>query len=507
MCAHDAGRFGAHMPLLPAGAALTDHRQGVVGALGDPLRVHGDGFPYGPVIVGGASDHFRECAFVSEDFDRFGAPGGALFCQGAWFVFGFAGFEVGALVEFAGFGGCGFAAEFALELGSELSAAQVDHPGAGGPAGGQIGVDADDFADRAFAGVGAGAFGEVDAETLSEVSLEAGVVGLGDRDHRFVQWPTVDGEPLVLPFDFHLVRDRDVGVQVGLARAGVAVGEGGGEHSFGVDLLHTVGAEPSEQGVALEPVERVFDRVVVRGFDRFGHLSRGQRPQGTDRLHRGEGDVVSGDGGGLGTRVLGDPAAEFAVVERCAAEFGLEHLAGDSGADLRADIVVDRRVGGQTEGGVVFGERFADRLAELGDAGVNPKRVAQLALSQRERGGVFLAGTVGNQSGGAPAFDGGGVGVFAFAEQREHVRFGDLVARADGAQRGQPRSHPEAGRLALRGVVVRESVASTCGGVVRSDLPDQVHVPVPGGQLVHRRGHETHHSCCYLFVILNARGL
>jgi len=51
---------------------------------------------------------------------------------------------------------------------------------------------------------------------------------------------------------------------------------------------------------------------------------------------------------------------------------------------------------------------------------------------------------------------------------------------------GQSGPQPGAGGLTLLGVVVPETGVPAVGVVERSDLPGQVRVPVPGGQLVNR---------------------
>ena len=97
-----------------------------------------------------------------------------------------------------------------------------------------------------------------------------------------------------------------------------------------------------------------------------------------------------------------------------------------------------------------------------------------------------------------------GVGVQSFPEEGFHLVFADFgafghrpqlgdggvggVAAGRGAQRGQPAPHPAARGFAFGAVVVGQAGAAPLGGVARGDLPDQVHVPVSGGQFV-----QTHH--------------
>ena len=83
-------------------------------------------------------------------------------------------------------------------------------------------------------------FDELDAQARGQSVFEAGVVALGRRDCCGVQGAGVKGEPpgsavgmVIAGAD--LVRDRHVGVQVGVAGAGVAVVEPGGEETAGLD--------------------------------------------------------------------------------------------------------------------------------------------------------------------------------------------------------------------------------------------------------------------------------
>ena len=134
-----------------------------------------------------------------------------------------------------------------------------------------------DLADRSLAGVLVRALGELDAEGVDQVPLERGVVGLRGRDDCLVQRSAVDGQPLAVE-GLDLVRHGHVGVQVGVAGAGVAVGEGGGDESFGVDLGHPVGTGTGECCAVLQPLEHIGDGGVVGGFDLFGHRQGSDRP-------------------------------------------------------------------------------------------------------------------------------------------------------------------------------------------------------------------------------------
>jgi hypothetical protein len=73
-----------------------------------------------------------------------------------------------------------------------------------------------------------GSSGNPHPKYRGEVVLQRGVVRLRGRDFRGVQDATVDRQPPPAQ-GLHLVRDRDMGVQVRVAGARVAVGERGGD--------------------------------------------------------------------------------------------------------------------------------------------------------------------------------------------------------------------------------------------------------------------------------------
>jgi len=89
-----------------------------------------------------------------------------------------------------------------------------------------------------------------------QVAFEGGVVGLGGGDDGLEQDPSVDGQPpsttvggavsAVTGEGLDLVSHGDVGVQVGVAGAGVAVGERGRDEAADLDLPHSVRPDPGE---------------------------------------------------------------------------------------------------------------------------------------------------------------------------------------------------------------------------------------------------------------------
>ncbi len=81
------------------------------------------------------------------------------------------------------------------------------------------------------------------------MGFQAGVVQLGDGHHDPVEGLAVQGQPALHSVGVDggdLVGDRDVGVQVGVACPGVAVGERGADQAGGVDLGDTAGAGAGE---------------------------------------------------------------------------------------------------------------------------------------------------------------------------------------------------------------------------------------------------------------------
>ena len=127
----------------------------------------------------------------------------------------------------------------------------------------------------------------------------------------------------------------------------------------------------------LEEGQRVGDRFVVAVLDGFGDLQRCQSPQCRHRFDRGEGEVVPGDGGGVGAGEPGDEAGQFTLVGGAAAVALGEHFPGHGGADFGAHVGVQRCVGGSAEGVVVLAVGAAQAAGELVLVGAQPKWAAQ----------------------------------------------------------------------------------------------------------------------------------
>ena len=170
------------------------------------------------------------------------------------------------------------------------------------------------------------------AEAGPQVLLQGRVVRLGGGHVGLEQDPPIDREPL--PGQrLHLVRHRDVGVQVGVPGPGVAVRERGRDQPGDVDLTDPVGALPRVQGVRLDEPQRVGDGVAVGELDLRRDLRRGDRPQRAHGLDGGEGQVVPADRGRPRPRVFGDGPGQLAGVDRVPVVFVAEELQRDLGAD------------------------------------------------------------------------------------------------------------------------------------------------------------------------------
>ena len=94
-----------------------------------------------------------------------------------------------------------------------------------------------------------------------------GVVGLRRGHVGFEQHPAVDGQPASVE-GLHLVRHRDVGVQIRVAGPAVPVGERGRDEASDVDLPDALGPGPGEQGMLLDERQSVLDGGLVGPFDR-----------------------------------------------------------------------------------------------------------------------------------------------------------------------------------------------------------------------------------------------
>ena len=171
-------RFGADVVDLPGGAGFGDVGQHGGGLLAHPLAGDGGAPPPGG-LAGDVGDELGQFALAAHDFDRLGAPGVALLCQRARFVFGLPCFQGGLLGDRQHFHDRRFAAVFGLKRLGQLADTMLDRRAARGPQLGQFGGDAKDFTHRPLTGCGVGSVGERHPDTLDQQRLAAGVVQLG----------------------------------------------------------------------------------------------------------------------------------------------------------------------------------------------------------------------------------------------------------------------------------------------------------------------------------------
>jgi hypothetical protein len=201
-----------------------------------------------------------------------------LLSQGSGFMLGVAGLQRRLLSQMQRFDRCRRPAMILLELDRQLAAAGLDVGAAGRPALVQSGVDADDLSDPPLHWVGAGSFGEPHTQTVAEVLLKRGVVGLRRGNIGLEQHTPVDGQPASVE-GLDLVRDRDMGVQIRIAGPAVTVGERGRDEASDVDLPDALWPSPGEQGVRLDERQCVLDGVLVGPLDHGRYCRVGDRPQ------------------------------------------------------------------------------------------------------------------------------------------------------------------------------------------------------------------------------------
>ena len=113
-----------------------------------------------------------------------------------------------------------------LKLRRQLTLPVLDQHPPSRPALVQRRVNTDDLPHRPLPRVSVGSFREPDAQPVAEMVFQGGVVGLRCRHGGFEQHPAVDGQPAPVE-GLHLVRNSDMGVQIRVTGAGVAVGERG----------------------------------------------------------------------------------------------------------------------------------------------------------------------------------------------------------------------------------------------------------------------------------------
>ena len=110
-----------------------------------------------------------------------------------------------------------------------------------------------------------------------EVLFEGGVAGLRGGNVGLEQHPAIDRQPAPVQ-GLHLVRDRDVGVQIRVSSPAVPVGECRGNEASDVDLTDPLWPGPGEQGMLLDKGQGVPDGALMGPFNRGRHRRIGDRP-------------------------------------------------------------------------------------------------------------------------------------------------------------------------------------------------------------------------------------
>ena len=128
------------------------------------------------------------------------------------------------------------------------------------------------------------------AQLMAEVCLIDVAGGLGVVEDRRV----VEAGPAPVGA-LGRVGDQDMGVELGIAGAGGAVLEGGGEEAVAVDEFLAAGAAAGPAGLALQVVEGGCCGVAVGLVDLDRRLVAAECPEQGDGLRGGEGEVEAGD--------------------------------------------------------------------------------------------------------------------------------------------------------------------------------------------------------------------
>jgi hypothetical protein len=113
---------------------------------------------------------------------------------------------------------------------------------------------------------------------LGEPVGEQVVVELRESDGCVVQGTGIEAAPPPVR-TLHLVRNHNMGMQVGIARAGVPMIEARGDRTPRSDLRYSAVPGAGEQRLPLEHADHVGDRGAVRRRDPGLQVRPGQRPQ------------------------------------------------------------------------------------------------------------------------------------------------------------------------------------------------------------------------------------
>lgn len=215
-------------------------------------------------------------------------------------------------------------------------------------------------------------------------------------------------------------------MEVGVAGAGVAMGERHRDQAAGLDVADAVRADATE-GLGLEILDHLGDGLVVQLLELLAGGQRGERPQGRERLRRRHGEVYAGDRGRDGTRPSSDRAVEFERRRRGSAELPGEELRRHLATDLGEQVCVELGVGWKSGGEVGGDVTSLEFLVELGRA-VRPD-----GEGTAEPAGLlgFTLAQAGVKGGPADLV---GERVVAVPEEGLHLRLGDWVAGGNAVQ-------------------------------------------------------------------------
>ena len=228
--------------------------------------------------------------------------------------------------------------------------------------------------------------------------------------------------------------------------------------------------------------QRVLHGGLMGPFNHGRHRRIGDRPQGRDRLHRGERQVITRDRLRARPGVLRDLPRQLPRIDRLPAMLSEEELPGHLSPHPRPVSRRDRGVSWPSDCSV---ER-RDALGHL-----EPKR-AQIVVDDLERRPQprhvlkVLSGEVGSFQLLLPQL---GQRVQTAAEQRSHLLRGHRVAGGQAVDPVHPGADPHPRGLTPFGVVRRQPGMTFLGCIQRRHLPGQVVIPRPGGELVHTHRH------------------
>jgi hypothetical protein len=368
-----------------------------------------------------------------------------------------------------------------LELDRQLTAANLDVRTAGRPTLVQSAIDTDDLSDRPLRRVSPRSFGEPHPQHLAEVLLERGVVGLRRGNIGLEQHPPVDRQPPSIE-GLHLVRHRHVGVQIRVPGPAVAMAEGGGNEASDVDLPDALWPGPGEQGMLLDERQSLLDRSLMGPFDHSRDRRFSDRPQGRDRLHRRERQVIACNRLGSWPRVFCDLSRQLPGIDCLPAMLGQEELPGHLGPHPCPICSRQRRVRRQAGCRVDRRDAPGDLEPERADIAVNDLERSSktdniLEVACREvRSFQLLLAELGQR-------------VQTAAEQRSHLLGSHRVADGQAVDCVQAGADPHPGRLAAFGVVRRQPGVTFFGRIQRRDLSGQVVISGPGCELVDAHRH------------------